>query len=71
MPSPQTANQRLASMLLKTDAVAWAVERRAAGKPWQTIADELNAATAGAVNLSRESMRLWVEASLASQDPAA
>lgn len=56
-----TPIQRLASMALGGDVVAWVVARRnTPGQPsYQQIADELRAATGGQVTVTDQTVRLW------------
>ena len=60
----RTATQRLASLLLGADVAEWIAERREHpySPTWQQIADELDEATNGQVKVSRETVRLWLEA---------
>lgn len=53
--------QRLASMSLGTDVVAWVRARRdtPAEPSFRTIAAELRAATGGMVDVTDETIRLW------------
>lgn len=56
-----TPIQRLASMALGGDVMSWVLTRRSApGEPsFQKIADELKAATGGAVSVTDQTIRLW------------
>jgi hypothetical protein len=57
-----TPIQRLASIALGTDVVGWVTARRLApAKPsFRTIANELKAATGGAIDVNDETVRLWI-----------
>lgn len=66
----RTAHQRLATNALGEDVVAWAIHKRADGKPsWRVIASELRERTDGQVDMTGESIRLWVIAANG-HDPA-
>ena len=51
--------QQLASLKLGRPLEEYVAEKRAAGLPWSSIAVEISIDTDGAVNISRESLRLW------------
>ncbi len=52
--------QRLARTTLRQDPFEWVEHLRGAGWSWQRIADELS--TTVGVPVSRETVRLWAEA---------
>lgn len=56
----RTPTQYLASDALGQDVIAWAAEVRAAGASWRLIASELRERTDGRVDVTGESIRLWV-----------
>ena len=58
--SSRTPTQRLGSAALGRDVLDWANERRDAGATWQQIADDFSAAVG--FKVSRETIRLWLEA---------
>ena len=57
-----TPIQRLASIALGTDVTDWVTARRTSpAKPsYRSIANELRAATGGAIDVNDETIRLWV-----------
>lgn len=57
--SPETATQRLASLLLKQDVLAFIAERREAGVAWRHIARDIYEATGGQVDVTYETLRTW------------
>lgn len=56
----RSPTQQLASLKLGRPLDEYVAEKRAAGLPWSSIADELSRDTD--VNISRESLRLWYAA---------
>ena len=61
MGTTETANQRLASLLLERPVMDWIADQRTAGRSWLTIANDLRTATDGQVDISHEAVRLWAE----------
>jgi hypothetical protein len=57
--TPETATQKLASHLLGRPVNDWIAELREAGWTYRAIADQLAAATYGAVDVTPEAIRLW------------
>lgn len=59
---PDTPNIRLATMLLGRPVLDWVREKRAEDPQpsWTAIAEELNHRTNGAVVVTREAIRQWV-----------
>lgn len=55
----QTANHRLANLILGRPLAEFVAERRADDASWARIAKDLREATDGAVDVSRESLREW------------
>lgn len=56
----RTPTQHLASDALGQDVIEWAAGRRGEGRSWRRIASELREASAGRVDVTGESIRLWV-----------
>jgi hypothetical protein len=69
VPDSPTPLQRLATVLLGQDLAEWVAERRdpEVRHSWQLIARQLRKATAGEVDVSGETLRVWYGA----DDPAA
>lgn len=58
MPTP-TAKQRLADLILERPLAEFVAERRANDVSWRRISRDLSDQTAGAVEISGESLRSW------------
>lgn len=58
---PMTPTQRLAGMLLGQPVTDWVVVRRDAGRSWRLVARDLYEATNGQVDVTHETLRLWIE----------
>jgi hypothetical protein len=56
---PETATQRLATILLERDVRDFITERRTAGRAWRFIARDLYDATEGQVDVTYETLRQW------------
>lgn len=61
MGTTETANQRLASVILGRPVMDWIAEQRSSGHSWLTVATNLYDATDGEVDVSYEAVRLWGE----------
>ena len=57
-----TPRQRLATIILGEDVITWLRARRAKGRSWYQLADDLAEATNGDVSLSHEAVRSWLDA---------
>lgn len=60
---PETPTQRLASVLLREPVLPWIKQRRAAGKTWRVIAEDLDRMTAGEIKVPHQTVCYWVDAS--------
>ena len=56
-----TPTQRLASLILGEPVVGWLEARRAEGLSWRLIARELEKRSNGQLDITHETLRLWVE----------
>ena len=54
-----TPTQRLAALLLEQPLADYVATKRLDGQPWASIAADLSLDTGGAVDVSRETLRLW------------
>jgi hypothetical protein len=61
MSEPETPNQRLATILLGMPVQEWIIDQRDMGRSWRDIAQRLNHATRGQVDISYEAVRQWAE----------
>lgn len=66
MPT-ETPKQRLASLLLREPVDVWIKQRRAAGKSWRAISDDLRAMTKGEIDVTHQTLVIWSEAAEAEQ----
>lgn len=54
-----TPTTELASLLIGEDLGQWLAQRREQGRTWAGLAADLDDATNGKVQVSREAIRLW------------
>lgn len=66
MPT-ETPTQRLASLLLREPVLPWIQQRRAAGKTWRAIADDLRVMTKGEIDVPHQTLAYWAEREPAEQ----
>ena len=51
--------QSIADHLLGRPVADFIAERRAAGRNWREVRDDIQAATSGVVNVTRQAVQLW------------